>query len=142
MKISFVIIIMISIVSTMAFADGDHAAPATLDGAAKLLEDGDFTISPVAEKRMGLQWETLSGAGPWKVPKQSIALIKFTKGVYRKFEGKITMVVLDKIKEEGSNVVISSPDLQEGDQVATTGVKYLRLTEVDISSGTVDNCSH
>lgn len=142
MKIASAIILLILVTSTIAFADGDHSAPATEDGAAKLLEDGDFTLSPVAEKRMGLQWETLSGSGPWKVPKQSIALIKFTKGVYRKFEGKITMVVLTKIKEEGSNVVISSPDLQEGDQVATSGVKYLRLTEVDISSGTVDNCSH
>lgn len=130
------------ILAPLALADGDHSAPATSDGAAKLLEDGEFTLAPKAEKRMGIEWMTLKGNGPWKVPADSLVKIKFITAAYRKFEGRITLVVLTETRKEGNVVIISSPDLADGDLLAIKGVKYLRLAEVDISSGTVDNCSH
>ena len=137
----FIFILAFSL-TTSSFADGDHSAPATADGAAKLLEDGEFSLTPASEKRLGIKWLTLEGNGPWKVPAEAMVRIKFTTAAYRKFEGRITLVVLDKSQAQGKTALISSPDLQAGDQIAISGVKYLRLAEVDISSGTVDNCSH
>jgi hypothetical protein len=127
---------------SVVLADGDHAAPPTSDGAAKLLEDGDFSLSPAAEKRLGIEWLTLQEEKQWKVPLESIVKIKFTKAVYRKFEGRITLVILESIKAEGKHATISSADLQAGDEIAVKGTKFLRLAEVDISSGSVDSCSH
>lgn len=142
-NMKYLLIIAILILNlSFAFADGDHSAPATADGAAKLLEDGEFTLTPAAEKRLGIKWLKLEGSGPWKVPVEAIVKIKFTKAAYRKFEGRITLVVLDKVNREGKIATVSSPDLQAGDLIAVSGVKYIRLAEVDISSGTVDNCSH
>lgn len=139
---SFFLITCLLVHSQLALADGDHSAPATADGAAKLLEDGEFQLTPKAEKRMGIEWLTLKGDGPWKVPVDALVKVKFTTSAYRKFEGRITLVILTDTKREGNFVTISSPDLADGDLLAIKGVKYLRLAEVDISSGTVDNCSH
>ena len=142
MKKFLAILLFTLVLSTIVRADGDHSAPPTSDGAAKLLEDGDFSLTPAAEKRLGIEWQALQGDGSWKVPLDSIVKIKFTKAVYRKFEGRITLVILESIKQEGKFAVIKSADLASGDQVATKGTKFLRLAEVDISSSTVDNCSH
>lgn len=128
--------------STFVLADGDHSAPATSDGAAKLLEDGEFSLTQKAEKRMGIEWMTLKGNGPWKVPADALVKVKFTTAAYRKFEGRITLVVLSETRKQGNEVIVSSPDLADGDLLAIKGAKYLRLAEVDITSGTVDNCSH
>ena len=141
MKVSIVFLSLI-FVSFLAIADGDHDAPATAEGSAKLLEDGDFTLTAQSEKRMGIKWLVLKGNGEWKVPKESIVKIKFTNAVYRKFENRITLVVLESLKLEGNEAYIKSPDLASGDEVAIKGVKFLRLAEVDISSGTVDSCAH
>lgn len=132
--------ILILSITGLTFADGDHSAPPTKDGAAKALEEGEFSITEKAEKTMGIQWTVLQGAGPWRVPAETVMSIKFTKAAYRKFEGRITLVILDKIKKEGDSYWISSPDLQEGDAIAIKGVKYLRLTEMDLFQGAVDSC--
>lgn len=132
--------ILILFITTLTFADGDHSAPATKDGAAKALEEGEFSITEKAEKRLGIQWSVLQGAGPWRVPAESVINIKFTKAAYRKFEGRITLIILDKIKKDGDSYWISSPDLQEGDAIAIKGVKFLRLTELDLFQGAVDSC--
>ena len=142
MKTLLTVLLFVLVISPVVKADGDHSAPPTTDGAAKLLEDGDFSLTPLAEKRLGIEWQSLQGDGSWKVPLDSIVKIKFTKAVYRKFEGRITLVILESIKQDGKFAVISSADLASGDQVAIKGTKFLRLAEVDISSSTVDNCSH
>lgn len=139
-KLILISSMLILSITTSSFADGDHSAPATKDGAAKALEEGEFSITEKAEKRLGIQWLVLQGSGPWKVPSDTVLSIKFTKASYRKFEGRITLIILDKIKKEGDFYWISSPDLQEGDAVAIKGVKYLRLTELDLFQGAVDSC--
>ena len=137
--IIFLSVVIISF-STILHADGDHKAPSIKDGAAKAFEDGDFSLTEKAEKRLGIQWLKLEGSGPWKVPADTVLSIKFTKAAYRKFEGRITLVILNPIKKEDNHYWISSPDLQEGDTVAIKGVKYLRLTELDLFQGAVDSC--
>jgi hypothetical protein len=68
--------------------------------------------------------------------------VKFTQGVYRRFKNDITFVIVNVSKAEGSSVVISSDDLESDDEVAVEGVHFLRLTEADLNSETVDNCAH
>lgn len=133
------IFLLFSLLALSAFAS-EGASTVNGNGAAKALEEGEFTLTEKAEKRLGVQWLTLSGDGPWKVPAEAVMRIKFTKTAYRKFEGRITMVILEVIKEESGYVWISSPDLVDGDEVAVKGVKFLRLTELDLFQGAVDSC--
>ena len=140
MKFAIQLSCLVLVLSTSLFADGDHSAPPTKDGAAKAFEDGDFAVSDRAEKRLGIQWLSLKGAKSWRVPAEAILSIKFTKAAYRKFEGRITLIILESVRKDGDHYIITSPDLQEGDSIAVKGVKYLRLTELDLFQGAVDSC--
>lgn len=137
--ISYLCLLLI-LASPMAGADGDHSAPETKAGAAKAYEEGEFSLTEKAEKTLGVKWLTLEGTGPWKVPAEAVMRIKFTKTAYRKFEGKITMIILSTVKEDGDFVWITSPDIESGDQIAVKAVKFLRMTELDLFQGAVDSC--
>lgn len=126
--------------SPIAMASGDHSAPATKDGAATAYEEGEFSVTEKAEKTLGIKWLTMEGKGPWRVPAEAVMRLKFTKTAYRKFEGRITMIVLESVKEDGGFVWITSPDIEAGDQIAIKGVKFLRMTELDLFQGAVDSC--
>ncbi|MBL7664291.1 MAG: hypothetical protein JNM93_04110 [Bacteriovoracaceae bacterium] len=112
------------------------------DSAGVLNEDGSFRLKDESIKTLGIDFSKLSSVGPWSIPLESIVKIKFTKGVYRRYEGAITFVLVNIIKYEKDRVLVSSPDLEQGDEVAIKGTSYLRLAEADLKSDTVDNCSH
>lgn len=104
-------------------------------------EDG-FKLSEKAVENLNVRFTTISGPGPWTLPKEAILNIKLSTGVYRKWDNWITMVLV-KIKSRSKNTVtVESQDLQDLDQVAIEGVAYLRMTEADLNSDTVDVCSH
>lgn len=133
-----------------AFASGDHGEAA--EGAAgrfgpgKAVEAFDkeqgFKLSEKAAKSLGIQFGPLSGAGPWQLPKGSLVQIKQSVGVYRKYDGWISLVLVKVVKEERGTVYIRSEDLEPGDEVAVGGSRYLRMTDSDLNAGTVDSCAH
>ncbi len=104
-------------------------------------EDG-FKLSDKAVKNLGVTFNVLSGAGPWMIPKSALVRIKHSTGVYRKWDGWITMVLVKVLKQTKETVTIKSIDLQDQDKVAITGVPFLRMTEADLNSDTVDSCAH
>lgn len=105
-------------------------------------EDGSFNISDKSLKVMGIEFNKLEGSGPWVLPTNALVKIKFTQGVYRKFEGSITYVMVTVLKDDSQKIIVMSDDLEAGDEVAITGTNFLRLTEADLNSETVDSCSH
>jgi hypothetical protein len=105
-------------------------------------EDGSFKISSKSLTIMGIQFSKLDSGGPWVLPKDALVKIKFTQGVYRMFEGNITFVIVSVLKSDSQNMTVKSEDLEFGDEVAIKGTNFLRLTEADLNSETVDNCAH
>lgn len=112
------------------------------DSAGSLNEDGSFKLKETSLKVLGVKFHKLSEPGPWQVPSSSLLNIKFSKGVYRKYDNSITFILVNIIKQDDHKIVISSPDLESGDEVAVDGVTFLRLTEADLKSDTVDACAH
>jgi len=104
-------------------------------------EDG-FKLSEKAIKNLGVTFKRLKGAKQWTVPKSSLVHIKHSVGVYRKWDGWITMVLVKVVEKNKDTVIIQSIDLQDQDQIAITGVPFLRMTDSDLNSDTVDSCSH
>ncbi len=104
-------------------------------------EDG-FKLSEKAVKNLRVSFSAIKGSGPWIVPKEAIVRIKHSIGVYRKWDGWITMVLVDVLGQSEKTVTIKSVDLQDQDEIAITGVPFLRMTESDLNSDTVDACSH
>lgn len=105
-------------------------------------EDGSFKLTQKSINFLGVKFTSISGHGPWEIPLNAIVSVKFTQGIYRRYEGDIAFVVVKVLKSNGANVIVSSPDLEAGDEVAYAGVNYLRLAEADLNSDSVDSCSH
>lgn len=149
MKSVFTIIVLI-FASTFAFASGDHGEgennPSERVGPGKAVEafskEDGFKLSAKATKSLGVSFAAIQGAGPWRVPKQSLVRIKQSTGVYRKYDGWISLVLVKVLKEENGNVLIQSEDLEANDEVAVQGSHYLRMTDSDLNAGTVDSCAH
>lgn len=104
-------------------------------------EDG-FKLSKNAIANLGVTYRSVKGSGPWTLPKSALVRIKHSTGVYRKWDGWITMVLVKVLSTTSTTVTIESVDLENQDEVAVTGVAFLRMAEADLNSDTVDACSH
>lgn len=104
-------------------------------------EDG-FKLSKKAQKNLGVQFTTLKEGNSWIIPKSSLVTIKHSTGVYRRYEDWITLVLVQVQNHSKDLIKVSSVDLQAGDDVAISGVKFLRMTDADLNSDTVDACAH
>lgn len=131
----------------IVLASGDHSAgkPALVKKGGAVTEfsaEDGFKLSEKAIKNLGVSFTSIKGNGPWMIPKASLVRIKHSTGVYREWEGWITMVLVTIVGETSDTVTIKSVDLQDQDNVAITGVPFLRMTEADLNSDTVDSCAH
>lgn len=143
-------ILSISLISSIAFSSGDHAEGENNSservGPGKAVEAFDkeegFKLSEKATKSLGIQFNALTGAGPWKIPKEALVRIKQSTGIYRKYDGWISLVLVKVIREENNFLIITSADLETNDEVAVQGSHYLRMTDTDLNAGTVDSCAH
>lgn len=127
----------IFIFSLFLFAHVSQAVPAGTKG-----KDGHFKVSEKSLNHLGVKFSLLSGSAPWTISKSALVRIKLTQGVYRRFEGELTYVIVKVVQEKNDEVKMHSEDLEAGDEVAITGAKYLRMAETDLNSETVDNCAH
>lgn len=105
-------------------------------------EDGNFKVSEKSLAHLGVKFQSLNGSGPWTIPKEALVKIKLTQGVYRRFEGEITYVIVKTSEVGNGKLFIHSEDLEQHDEVAIEGTKYLRMAETDLNSETVDTCAH
>jgi hypothetical protein len=149
MKLIFTIFTILFL-ATSAFSSGDHGEgennPSERVGPGKAVEAFDkeegFKLSEKATKNLGIQFSAITGSGPWKIPKESLVRIKQSIGIYRKYEGWISFVLVKVIREENASAFILSEDLETNDEVAIKGAHYLRMTDSDLNAGTVDSCAH
>ncbi|EPZ51101.1 hypothetical protein M902_2597 [Bacteriovorax sp. BAL6_X] len=104
-------------------------------------EDG-FKLSDKAINNLGIKFSPIKGSGPWVVPKSALVRIKYSTGVYRKWDNWITLVLVKVLSQTKNTVTIRSVDLEAQDLVAISGVTFLRMTDADLNSDTVDSCAH
>lgn len=127
-------------------AESTEALESNRFGPGKAVEAFDkeegFKISDKAAISLGVKFTPLANKGPWRVPISSIVHMKQSVAVYRRFEGWISMVLVKINTRENGFVEIQSVDLEPGDEVAISGVSFLRMTDADLNSGTVDSCAH
>lgn len=137
--------------SSLALASGDHGEAEGADvsnrvGQGKAVEAFDkeegFKLSEKAMKSLGITFSKLSGSGTWQVPRSALVKFKQSDAVYRRYDGWISMVLVKVVSKDKSTAAISSSDLEPGDEVAMTGIPFLRMTDADLNAGTVDSCAH
>lgn len=125
------------LVLTFVFCSLAYAGPAALKN-----EDGSFKLNSDAEKIMNIEFQKIHTSGPWSIPSEALVKIKFSTGLYRRYEGDITFILVNVLKSENGKVLVSSQDIEPEDEIAIKGAAFLRLTEADLNSGTVDSCAH
>ena len=140
-------IFMLILLSNFSFASGDvTAGVSTQYGAGKAVEayskEDGFKLSEKAIKNLGVKFIQLDQGSKWKVPASALVSLKQSFLVYRRYDGWLTTVLVKVVSQNPESVTISSEDLQPGDEVVTTGVNFVRMTDSDLNSGTVDSCSH
>ncbi|MCM2279017.1 MAG: hypothetical protein NDJ89_13155 [Oligoflexia bacterium] len=104
-------------------------------------EEG-FKMSERALQGLGVKFAKLEGRSPWLLPAEALVRIKHSTGVYRRYEGWISLALVTVAAKSQKGLRVTSEDLQEGDEVAVTGGSFLRMTDADLNSDTVDSCAH
>jgi hypothetical protein len=142
-SIKIITILLFSFFLSLAYADEKEQKTFKPGSAVtEFNKDDGFKLTPKAVKSLGVEFSSLKGKGPWLVPKESLVRIKHSTGVYRKYDNWITLVLVNIHSKHQGYYKISSVDLEPGDDVAIKGALYLRLTEADLNSDTVDSCAH
>lgn len=136
-------LIILSLVGLMTLASGEKVFVPKPGGAVTAFNEEDgFKLSEKAQSKLGVTYSAIKGSGPWKIEKSALVRIKYSTGVYRKWDGWNTLVFVEIVSQTKEHYVVKSVDLEEGDQIAKTGVSFLRMTEADLNSDTVDACAH
>lgn len=134
------------IISLNVLASGEEAEVSTQYGAGKAVEayskEDGFKLSDKAIKNLGVEFVKLNESSTWKIPVSAIVNIKQSYMVYRRFDGWLTTVLVRVISKDSQFATIQSQDLEAGDEVVTAGVHFVRMTDADLNSGTVDSCAH
>ncbi|MBD66240.1 MAG: hypothetical protein CME62_13600 [Halobacteriovoraceae bacterium] len=140
--------LVIFLFTTLCLASGDHSAgdkKVELKPWSAVTDHSEldgFKLTEKAQKNLGVEFMNLKGNGPWTVPHSAILKIKHSYAVFRKWDGWITIILVKVLSQNKEGYTISSVDLQDNDLVAIAGVPFLRMTEADLNSDTVDACSH
>ena len=98
-----------------------------------------FVLSKEAFQNFKIEYATLQGTSPWSVPKATLVLTRDDVSVFRHRNGKLLRVdvkVTSKNHTKNhSDAQIASKDLIAGDQVVVKGAPFLRVAELDVTSG-------
>jgi hypothetical protein len=142
-KIKLLLVLLVSLTCSATWAETEKKELSKSNLAVTdFNEDYGFKMSQKALDTMEISFSSISGNGPWKVPKEALIQLKQSVGVYRRFEGWIDFVLVNVLGSNGDHVSIASADLETGDEVSVTNSKFLRLTEANLKSDTVDSCAH
>lgn len=104
-------------------------------------EEG-FKLSDQALATLTIKFAPLQGKGPWTIAHDALVTLKKSTAVYRRYQGFITLVLVKVTKQTEAGLVITSQDLEPNDEIAISGVPFLRMVDADLNSETTDGCAH
>lgn len=98
-------------------------------------EHSGFTLSKEATKNFEIQTARLGGASPWPLPRTGLVVTGEDKSVFRMRKERFLRVDVEVLKKDKSQVTLRSKDLAPGDEVVVKGAGFLRVAEIDATSG-------
>mgnify|MGYP003375202170 CR=1 FL=1 len=98
-------------------------------------EENGFVLSPEALTNFKIKSITLKGKEPWSVPTTALLLTGDEKNMYRLRGNTFKRIDIEIIRKNSNTVQIKSKDLQSGDSIVIQGVGFLRVAELDVTSG-------
>ena len=103
--------------------------------------DRGIQLSPEAEKHFGIKKLKVSGSRA-EVPKSAIVRAGLEVNVFRFRDGFYKRVDFIQLKKSESSIALQSGDLKAGDEIALTGLGFLRTAEIAAFGGAPEGHSH
>jgi hypothetical protein len=105
-------------------------------------EDEGIKLSPEAEKNFEIQKFKITAANSFEIPKDAVVTAGLEVNLYRYRAGFYKRIDFDQISRSGSKISIRSKDLKSGDEIAITGLGFLRIAEIAAFGGGPEGHSH
>jgi hypothetical protein len=122
---------------------GDENAQIGADkGILEADKDKGFKMSPEAEANFKVKKIKVQSADGIEIPKKALVTSTIEVNVYRYREGFYKRIDFDTISKNTTTLKIKSKDLKQGDEIATTGLGFLRVTEIAAFDGAPEGHSH
>ncbi|OYZ23515.1 MAG: hypothetical protein B7Y39_04205 [Bdellovibrio sp. 28-41-41] len=99
-------------------------------------------LGPDAEKNFEIKKIKISGANTYDVPKEAVVTAGIEVNLYRYREGFYKRIDFDQVGKSGGKITIRSKDLKSGDEIAITGLGFLRIAEIAAFGGAPEGHSH
>ena len=104
-------------------------------------EHKGFRLSPEALKNFEIKTMKL-GKSPFTVPTTVVVRSGDEVNLFRMRGGYFKRIDFQTIRKNGQQLVISSPELESGDEIVTSGLGLLRIAELSAFGGLAEGHSH
>jgi hypothetical protein len=94
------------------------------------------TLNRITGANFKIESMKLQGQGPWSVPKSALIKTRDEVAVFRMRDGKYLRVSVS-VTGKAPNQQIKGKDLKTGDEIVSKGGGFLRVAEIDVTSGEV-----
>lgn len=105
-------------------------------------EDEGIKLSPEAEKNFEIQKLKITAASSFEIPKDAVVTAGLEVNLYRYRAGFYKRIDFDLLSRSGNKISIRSKDLKSGDEIAITGLGFLRIAEIAAFGGAPEGHSH
>jgi hypothetical protein len=122
---------------------GDENAQIGADkGILEADKDKGFKLSPEAEANFKVEKIKVQSSDGVEIPKKALVTSTIEVNVYRYRDGFYKRIDFDTISKNTTNLKIKSKDIKQGDEIATTGLGFLRVTEIAAFDGAPEGHAH
>ncbi len=101
-----------------------------------------FKLSPEAIRHFEITSRKLEGNAPWSIPSSAIVRSGEEVNLYRIRDGFLKRIDFETKRTRANELMIASEDLRSGDEIALTGLGFLRIAELAAFGGVADGHSH
>ncbi len=103
--------------------------------------DKGIKLSPEAEKHFEIRKMKVT-TGIIELPRTAIVTAGLEVNVFRFRDGFYKRIDFDELSRSGNKISIRSKDLKSGDEIAITGLGFLRIAEIAAFGGAPEGHSH
>jgi hypothetical protein len=105
-------------------------------------ENEGIKLSPEAEKNFEIQKFKVIANSAFEIPKEAVVTAGLEVNLYRYRAGFYKRVDFEQISRSGNKISIRSKDLKSGDEIAISGLGFLRIAEIAAFGGAPEGHSH
>lgn len=122
--------------------DEENAQVGPDKGIVEADKEKGFKLSPEAEVNFAVKKIKVQSADGVEIPQKALVTSTVEVNVYRYRDGFYKRIDFDTVSKNTTTLRIKSKDIKQGDEIATTGLGFLRVTEIAAFDGAPEGHSH